>query len=171
MQPEDDAGFASSSRNFASILYNIAMNDRNTTDQVDQAPAGPTLLALIHAARSAEERLESALAVAGLSGAKFAALSALANAGQPLTLSEIAATLTCVRSNVTQLVDRLEADGLVDRISDPKDRRAVMARLTDLGRERQAAGAAQAQSVFADFDAQLGDADRQTLLRLIATAK
>src|SRR5579872_1820669 len=80
---------------------------------------------LIHAAHSIEGRLEEALATVNLSGPKFAALSALVGAGQPLSLSELADKLTCVRSNVTQLADRLEADGLVKRTDDPADRRGV----------------------------------------------
>jgi len=38
-----------------------------------------------------------------------------------------------VRSNITQLVDRLEKDGLVRRRSDPDDRRSVRAALTPAG--------------------------------------
>ena len=73
--------------------------------------------------------------------AKYSALKQLAAADEPLSLSELAARLVCVRSNISQLVDRLEADGLVRRVEDPRDRRCVRAALTDLGRERQAAGA------------------------------
>jgi len=43
--------------------------------------------------------------------------------------------LSCVKSNVTQLVDRLEADGLVSRAADPNDRRSRLAVLTDAGRD------------------------------------
>jgi DNA-binding MarR family transcriptional regulator len=45
-----------------------------------------------------------------------------------------------VRSNITQLVDRLEAEKLVTRSDDPRDRRSVRAELTAKGRERHAAG-------------------------------
>jgi DNA-binding MarR family transcriptional regulator len=37
---------------------------------------------------------------------------------------------------MTQLVDRLEADGLVTRTSDPADRRSVLAAITEEGRRR-----------------------------------
>ena len=50
---------------------------------------------------------------ADLSVAKYSALKHLALADEPLSLSEMAARLVCVRSNISQLVDRLEADGLV----------------------------------------------------------
>ena len=45
-----------------------------------------------------------------------------------------------MRSNVTQLVDRLEAEKLVTRSDDPRDRRSVRAELTARGRSRHAAG-------------------------------
>jgi DNA-binding MarR family transcriptional regulator len=58
----------------------------------------------------------------------------------PLTLGELAQKLACVRSNVTQLVDRLETDGLVRREADPADRRSIRAVVTDTGRDREKAG-------------------------------
>lgn len=97
-------------------------------------------MSLIHAAQGITEQLEEAVGGAGLSMAKFSALSALAVAGEPLTLGELADRLSCVRSNITQLVDRLESDGLVRRLADPSDRRSIRAELTALGIERQAAG-------------------------------
>src|SRR5260370_34899348 len=93
------------------------------------------VFSLIHAAHSIESRLEEALATVNLSGAKFAALSTLVAAGQPLCLGELAEKLTWVRSNVTQLGDRLEADGLGKRTDEPPDRRCGRAETTELGRE------------------------------------
>src|SRR5919106_9542 len=86
-------------------------------------------------------RLEAALEPVGLSLAKFGVLSKLAAAGEPLPLSTLAERSACVRSNITQLVDRLEADKLVIRVDDPHDRRLVRATLTAEGRARHAAGA------------------------------
>jgi DNA-binding MarR family transcriptional regulator len=97
-------------------------------------------LSILHAAQVINDRLEDALGSVGLSMAKHSALSRLAESAEPLTLSELAARLSCVRSNITQLVDRLEADGLVRRVDDPDDRRSIRAELTQLGREKQAAG-------------------------------
>ena len=76
------------------------------------------MFALLAAARAVEDRLEASLSALGLSLAKLNVLNRLAEANMPLTLGEIAARLNCVRSNVTQLVDRLEADGLVRREHD-----------------------------------------------------
>jgi DNA-binding MarR family transcriptional regulator len=121
---------------------------------------------LIHAARAIEQRMEAALDVVQLSSPKFAVLSILVEAGMALTLSELAAKSSCVRSNMTQLIDRLETDGLVRRIDDPHDRRSVRAELTPLGRERQAAGARQMDTVREQFaDLLPGDVDLSMLCR------
>jgi DNA-binding MarR family transcriptional regulator len=97
---------------------------------------------IVFAGHRIEERLESALEQTGLSLAKFGALRHLAEASQPLALSQLAEKIACVKSNVTQLVDRLENDGLVRRIPDPNDRRSILAAITDDGRTRFEAGAA-----------------------------
>lgn len=48
-------------------------------------------------------------------------------------LTDIGAELLCVKSTITRLVDRLEADGLVRRTPDPDDRRAQRLLLTPRG--------------------------------------
>jgi len=102
---------------------------------------------LLRIANRIERRLDEVLEPVELSMVKYGALAKLAHAGEPLSLGELAAQLTSVRSNISQLVDRLEADGLVRRVEDPRDRRCVRAELTPLGRERQAAGAAVVKGV------------------------
>jgi len=99
------------------------------------APPGsdPIVLSVLGTAHALEARLEAALGRVGLSLAKLGLLQHLAAAGAPLALRELAARQSCVRSNITQLVDRLEKDGLVRRRSDPDDRRSVKAALTPAG--------------------------------------
>ena len=123
--------------------------------------------ALIHAAQRIEERLEAVLADVGLSCAKFGALNVLVDQRKPISLSELAAKLTCVRSNITQLVDRLEADGLVKRTDDPVDRRAVCAEVTAPGRKRHAAGAKAVNVVFQAVASELSPVDPQALKRAL----
>ena len=119
--------------------------------------------ALLHAAQAVGDQLESALNEHGLSMAKQSALSKLAEAGEPLTLSELAARLSCVRSNITQLVDRLEADGLVRRVDDASDRRSVRAELTALGIEKQKAGAEAMVRVQDELSKRVSSADMSAL--------
>ncbi|HWK08474.1 MAG TPA: MarR family transcriptional regulator [Vicinamibacterales bacterium] len=88
---------------------------------------------MLHAASALESRVEEQLAEVGLSLPKLAALHQLSQAGDSLPLGQLAERLACVKSNVTQLVDRLEADGLVVRAADPNDRRSRLAVITDSG--------------------------------------
>ena len=53
--------------------------------------------------------------------------------GRPLPMGRLAATLSCDASNVTGLVDRLEARGLIRRIPSADDRRVKVLDLTPAG--------------------------------------
>jgi len=123
--------------------------------------------AMVQAAHRVEARLEEALAGVGLSIAKFETLSILVSQDRPISLSELAAKPVCVRSNVTQLVDRLETEGLVKRADDPADRRAVRAEVTALGRRRQAAGTPVVNAVLQDVANKLAAVDSQKLKRAL----
>jgi DNA-binding MarR family transcriptional regulator len=78
--------------------------------------------------------VDAKLSSIGLSLPKLAALNRLVEAGDSLPLGQLADRLACVKSNVTQLVDRLEADGLVSRAPDAGDRRSRLAVITPAGR-------------------------------------
>lgn len=127
------------------------------------------MLSLIGAAHLVEAQIETALSEHGLSMAKLNVLTKLVEAGEPLTLGEIAARVNCVRSNVTQLVDRLEADALVRRVDDSADRRSIRAELTQEGRSRQAAGAKALGKVQATVLRDLGNStEHRTLIQLLS---
>ena len=53
--------------------------------------------------------------------------------GRPAPMSALACGLSCDASNVTGIVDRLEARGLVERRSDDRDRRVKKLALTEDG--------------------------------------
>ncbi|OIJ66230.1 MarR family winged helix-turn-helix transcriptional regulator [Streptomyces mangrovisoli] len=53
---------------------------------------------------------------------------------EPLPMRKLAQRLKCEPSNVTGIVDRLEARGLVERRPDPADRRVKLAAATETGR-------------------------------------
>jgi MarR family transcriptional regulator for hemolysin len=129
------------------------------------------IFVLLDAARNLQARLEAALEGVGLSGAKYLALEHLVRSGEPLTLGELAGCLKCVRSNITQLVDRLEADGLVQRVDDPGDRRAIQARVTPLGAERYAAGAKAVREVQAELVARVAPEERAVLHRVLSALR
>lgn len=108
-------------------MYHSYVNEKAAA-----APGG--LLALLHTAYAAQAQVESKLSAVGLSMAKLTALKTLSDAGESLPLGQLAERLSCVKSNITQLVDRLAADGFVARKPDPRDRRTRLAVLTAAGR-------------------------------------
>jgi DNA-binding MarR family transcriptional regulator len=129
------------------------------------------MVALLDAARAVEEKLETAMASVGLSTAKFGVLDVLAKSNDPLPLSELASRFGCVRSNITQLVDRLEADALVRRVADATDRRSTRAELTELGRERHALGEREAARVQSELSSALTADERAALAELLARVR
>lgn len=121
------------------------------------------LWSIVKTGQAIQERLEASLESTGLSLAKLKALRHLIEADAPMALGQLAEKIACVKSNVTQLVDRLENEGLVKRIPDPTDRRSVLAAVTDSGRERYAAGAAALANAEAELLAEL-PADARAVL-------
>lgn len=142
-------------------MYYTYMNGRAESSRTG-------LFSLLHAAGAAEGHVEAKLAAAGLSLAKLAALVALREAGESLPLSHLAERLACVKSNITQLVDRLEADGLVSREFDPKDRRARLAVMTPIGRAACDAGVRIQQDAERTLLSELSDSERHQLSLLMA---
>jgi DNA-binding MarR family transcriptional regulator len=84
-------------------------------------------------------------------------------------LSELAEALRIAPRSATEVADALQARGLVERTSDPTDRRAVVLMPTEAGRRVQteiaAARAADNRDLFARLDAD----DRATLARILRT--
>ena len=130
---------------------------------------GPTgLFGVLHASNVLESRIEARLSEAGLSLAKLAALHRLTEAGESLPLGQLAERLACVKSNVTQLVDRLEADGLVNRTGDPNDRRSRLAVLTDAGKTAYAKGSEIQKQAERDLFGVLTPSESETLHQLLS---
>ncbi|CAL9428061.1 HTH-type transcriptional repressor NicR [Streptomyces sp. enrichment culture] len=79
------------------------------------------------------EEYEEAAAGHALTGAQARLLSLLSL--EPLPMRRLAQRLKCEPSNVTGIVDRLEARGLAERRPDPADRRVKLAAATEEGRQ------------------------------------
>ncbi|WP_329458042.1 MarR family winged helix-turn-helix transcriptional regulator [Streptomyces sp. NBC_01497] len=77
------------------------------------------------------EEYEHAAAEHSLTGAQARLLGLLSL--EPMAMRKIAQKLKCEPSNVTGIVDRLEARGLVERRPDPADRRVKLAAATATG--------------------------------------
>jgi DNA-binding MarR family transcriptional regulator len=77
------------------------------------------------------EEYDAAAAAFQLTGAQARVLGLLSR--EPMPMRRIAQQLKCEPSNVTGIVDRLEARGLVVRQPDPADRRVKLAAVTPEG--------------------------------------
>ncbi|WP_067814890.1 MarR family winged helix-turn-helix transcriptional regulator [Nocardia inohanensis] len=85
----------------------------------------------------AGRRVEQVFTAHGLQRGEFDVIAALRRSGNPYELnpSVLADTLMLSRAGMTGRLDRLESAGLVRRIADAGDRRAVKVGLTDRGLE------------------------------------
>ncbi len=128
---------------------------------------GQLLQAMGRVGHLIDNRLDGALGEQGLSIAKMGVLRELSNAGEPLPLGQLAERLSCVRSNITQLVDRLEAEGLVQRVPDPGDRRSMRAAVTEQGRLLYQLGSKIQTEVEAELFKGLSHDEQAALTRLL----
>lgn len=84
----------------------------------------------------AQRDIEAVFIAHGLQRGEFDVLAALRRSGEPFELnpSVLADTLMLSRAGMTGRLDRLESAGLVRRIADAEDRRAIRVVLTEAGR-------------------------------------
>ncbi len=105
----------------------------------------------------------------GMSLARYDVLVQLAYAdGRQLRMHELAERVLLSRSGITRVVDRLVADGLVERRACPSDARGSFAALTSEGLGRlRAATPVHLAGVRRHFLEQVTDADLDTLATLL----
>ena len=111
-------------------------------------------------------RLGDALAQEGLRLSDYAAI-ALLDELESAPQQTLSRTLNIDRSNVVDIVDRLEACGAAQRRPDPADRRRSAVRLTPKGRALLERCAAVARAVDDDLFDDLGEEDREALVLLL----
>ncbi len=80
---------------------------------------------------------ETAFQRHGLNGASFDLLATLRRSGPPFRLSpsDLLDTMMITSGTMTNRIDQLEKQGLVERLPHPDDRRALLVALTDKGRD------------------------------------
>jgi len=102
------------------------------TQGVDSTEQGDEIVwRLLGLFRRMNEEFEKVAVDAGLTMAEAGALRRLS---APISMREVADTMGCDASYVTLLTDGLEAQGLVDRVPDVRDRRIKQLVLTAKGR-------------------------------------
>ncbi|HLV03461.1 MarR family winged helix-turn-helix transcriptional regulator [uncultured Georgenia sp.] len=122
--------------------------------------------ALMHASRALRRRWWAALEGWELSPHQARALRTVCGQ-EPARLSEIAARLRIAPRSATEVVDSLEARGLVQRTPDPDDRRAVRVVATEAGRQMQETAWAARERAAEEFFGRLEPPEREELGRLL----
>lgn len=100
---------------------------------------------------------------------RFDVMAALSRYDAGLRMSELSAVLRVSGGNITGIVDRLEQDGLAERVAVPGDRRAMRVQLTSAGhiafKAQAEAHEAWINSLFADMTGE----DARALVRQLST--
>lgn len=100
------------------------------------ADNNPSLITTIsYVGQMVEEELDKNLNSIDLSVTQLNALHHIQQNGGSIALSELADQKECVKSNITQLIDRMETKGLVERVRSDTDRRKILTVLTPKGKK------------------------------------
>ncbi len=123
-------------------------------------------LRLLRVSRGMESELRERLRVNfdNMTLPQFDVLAALARRQAGVTMTELSRYLMVSNGNVTGIIERQVADGLVERSAVPGDRRATVVSLTQVGRERFAEMAAEHEGWVSEL---LSNFDRAETGRLI----
>ncbi|WP_314241440.1 MarR family winged helix-turn-helix transcriptional regulator [Streptomyces kutzneri] len=134
------------------------------SDTATQTPTKLQLLELLAAIGTAQWReFAAAAAQHGLTSTQARVLAQLDG---PVPMRGLATLLVCDASNVTGIVDRLEARELVRREPDPADRRVKNVVATDAGREVIRRVREEMQAMHGALDT-LDEAESTTLYALL----
>ncbi|MEV5201822.1 MarR family transcriptional regulator [Streptomyces sp. NPDC053720] len=98
----------------------------------------------------------------GLSMAASTALGRLVREG-PHLLTELARAEGASQPNMTQLITRMERAGLVSRVADPHDGRAVLVEATDIGLEVFRQRCAERADAFQSLVEELSEPEQQAV--------
>ncbi len=90
------------------------------------------------------------------------------NASESLRLNELAERIVTSPPTASRAVDALVSLGFVERVPDPRDRRAVQIRVTDYGRDRVAERVARVGETLGPALLTLPPNDRERLVTLLA---
>ncbi|MFG2986325.1 MarR family winged helix-turn-helix transcriptional regulator [Streptomyces sp. NPDC048258] len=128
---------------------------------------------LIWAGTTLAARIDQALSRAhGLPLSWFEVMLWLNGQSEPVAASDLGAKTLLSRSQVSRVVDQLQARGLVERLPSPTDARSVCVALTADGRAAFArADATRREALREVFDDRLDDADIQALETVWAKLK
>jgi len=121
--------------------------------------------------RDVEARIEANYRRFGLHGGRYDLLATLRRQGPPFRLNptDLQGQMMISSGATTHRIDLLEREGLVERFSDPDDRRGTLVALTEAGRSRVDEAIASHLETEAEWLAALGAPEREALARLLQT--
>jgi DNA-binding MarR family transcriptional regulator len=125
-----------------------------------------TWIQLVRTFGKMERRLEQVLERHGLSIPQFDILATL-DFEQGITQQELAGRLLVTKGNICGMIDRMEANGWVERRPDPIDRRANRLFLTRQGKTRLGQTTPDERALVKKFMGALKPAELQTLYQLL----
>ncbi len=105
-------------------------------DALDESFEHQFFTLLTRICRQLVQQAEQIKAEGMLSPPQLWFLKRLYDAGAPQPISFFADSVFSNLSNASQMIDRLEAEGLVRRVNNPRDRRSKLVELTDEGAQR-----------------------------------
>ncbi len=100
-----------------------------------------------------------------LSNAQYEVLRILADRSVPMSLSDLSRLLVVSNANVTGLIDRMEAQGLVRRKTKPADGRVRLIEISAAGRKRFQQAHAANMDAIAEYLQTFTDDDLRQLLK------
>ncbi|MEJ0018253.1 MAG: MarR family transcriptional regulator [Acetobacteraceae bacterium] len=136
-------------------------------DEPASGQARAAYLAVLQVGRILQARAEPVFASAGLTATQFGVLETLLHGG-PLGQRALTAKVHTSAGNMTDVIDKLEARGLLHRARQRADRRAVLVELTPAGRSLIEAVFPRHEAAVADALAALDDQDLRLLIALPA---
>ena len=136
-------------------------------DSVSAVEVGTTYFELHH---QLHRIVDHTMAAEGLSLARAKVLMQLGQRG-PMNQATLAGLLGHAPRSVTDTVDALERDGLVERTDDDRDRRARIVALTDAGRAACEVAKAARIKVMDEIFGTLTPADRSALNALLTAVR
>lgn len=123
---------------------------------------------LLRSSRTIEAELRERLRVEfAVTLPQFDVLAALARRPAGMTMTEVSRYLMVSNGNVTGIIDRLVADGLVVRRTDEADRRATYVRLTRKGAQQFDTMAEAHEAWIGELLARFGNPETDAMIDLL----
>src|SRR4029077_18388494 len=150
----------------------VIRTDRETIARSDDHRALRIWLRLLTCTQMIERVVRSRLRERfGTTLPRFDLMAQLERHAEGLKMNELSRLLMVTGGNVTAIVDQLEKEGLVERLDEPADRRAVRIRLTRAGEKSFTEMAREHEEWVVELLSGLSRREHEELLKLLAKMK